>query len=97
MVVCWVGSGMTNLPCIWDSADLRGILARPSALISGSFVVDDTDGSVAIDRTEVGIDHLLGKCFGCRRNIFGKDAFLFHDLDRAAVVDHDIEGRFAGA
>ena len=38
-----------------------------SALLMDPLLSDDTDRSVAIDRTEIGIDHLFGKRFGCGR------------------------------
>jgi hypothetical protein len=96
VVVCCVGSGITNLALVFRIEQIfEGSRCVGSA--HEALIVDDPDRRVAINRPDLRVDDFLRKRFCGGRKIFGEESFFFHDVNGAAVVDHHIENRLAGA
>ena len=96
VVVCWVGSGMTSLPRYCGLTRSSRDLGASAGLID-VFIVDHADDDVAVARTEIRIDRLLGEIFRRRRIVLGEKPFFEHDLHRIIVGQDNVEERFAGA
>ena len=76
VVVCWVGSGMTNFPLYFGIQEIFERLRRVRGFHL-PLVVDDADRCVAINRTEVGSITSLGNALADGERYLAKRPSFF--------------------